>query len=240
MTLVIDILSRAARQCSITVPSSWLTTTALDHIELRDDYLLEAVEDVLDRFDMPTPIGKQYTIPSDGSEVYALPTDFRRLARSDLAVYETTTTRRRAWPITSDGEWTNIKEIGATGGKRFYRLSGYDGAWSIAFYDEPSAAIEMIVSYVSQNWIASSAGAFKEALTDAGDVALLPRRLLEAGILWRFRRRNGLPYDDVQREYEMYMQRMSDDTRGRRTISYGEEPAMRPWDAPVPGFIPRA
>ena len=238
MTLVVDILNRAARHCSVTPPSSWLTANELEHVGLRDDYLLEAVEDVLDRIDMPTPIGKQYTIPSDGSEVYALPSDFRRLARSDLAVYETTTTRRRAWPITSDGEWTNLKEIGSTGAERFYRLSGYDGAWSIGFYDEPSAAIEMIVSYVSQLWVASSAGALKGALTDAGDVSLLPRRLLESGIVWRFRRRNGLAYEDVLREYEMHMQRMSDDTRGRRTISYGATPSMRPWQVPVPDFIP--
>lgn len=240
MALVVDILARAARQCSVEQPPSWVTATEAEHVELRDDFLMEAVADILDRADLPSPIGKQTTITGDGSETYALPTDFRRLARDDLAVYETTTSRGMCYPVQTDGEWTHLKEIGSSGADRFYRLSGYEDNWSISFYSLPTSGISIAVSYVSNLWMASGAGTAGDAFTAPEDVALVPRRLLEAGIVWRARQRKGLPYEDKRFEYEAILARHNIDSRGRKGISFGKRPRRQPWDVPVPDFIPGA
>ena len=141
MTLVTDALDRIARQVSIDQPASWLTATDDEHVEIRDDFLLETVDNILERLDLPSPIGKQTTITGDGSETYSLPSDFKRLQRDVAAVYETTTVRRICTPITDDGSWTYLKEVGSAGATRYYRLSGYDGNWSISFFRNPSANI---------------------------------------------------------------------------------------------------
>ena len=49
MTTVVEALNRIARQCSIKAPSSWVSATRDDHVSLRDDFLNETVEDILER-----------------------------------------------------------------------------------------------------------------------------------------------------------------------------------------------
>lgn len=239
MTLISDVLARVARQCSVDAPSQWVTATDDDAVALRDDYLLETVDDILDRVDLPAPISAQTTITGDGSETYTLPSAFKRLQRDALAVYETTTNRRACVPITDDGTWTHLKEMGTAGVERYFRLSGYKGNWSISFYQNPASGVSITVSYVTENWMADSGGTTGSAFSDAGDVLLLPRDVVEAGMVYRFRRREGLPYDDKRLEYEAKLSRLSNDRRARRVVSFdGGGQRRRPWDVPVPDFIP--
>ena len=84
MATVVDVLDRIARHCSISKPSSWLTATADEYLEIRDDFLRECVDDLLDRVDWPQPVGAQITINGTGAATYALPADFRRLQRNRI------------------------------------------------------------------------------------------------------------------------------------------------------------
>lgn len=239
MTLITEVLKRCARQCSIDEPSSWLTATDEDQVALRDDFLLETVDDLLDRLDLPFPISAQTTITGDGSETYSLPSSFRRLHRDPMAVYETTTNRRACIPVTDDGRWTHIKELGTAGAERYFRLAGYDGNHSISFYQSPTSGISITVSYVTNNWKATSSGTAGSTFTDSEDVLLLPRRVVEVGVVYRFRERNGLNAQAKRLEYEALVNRLSNDSRARRSINFGEPAARtRPWDVPVPDYIP--
>jgi len=87
--------------------------------------------------------------------------------------------------------------------------------------------------------MANSGGTAGSSFTDSGDVLLLPRRIVEVGTVMRFRERNGLPFEAHRMQYEMLMQRMSNDRRTRRSIHFGEpEARIAPWDVPVPDYIP--
>ena len=88
MTLIVDALDRVAREVSLTSPSSWVSTTADEYLEIRDDFLLETVEDISDRVDLPSPVSAQTTITGTGVETYSLPSTFKRMQRDDLAVYQ--------------------------------------------------------------------------------------------------------------------------------------------------------
>lgn len=233
MTLVTEALDRAARQCSVTAPSSWITATDDEHVEVRDDFLMETVDDILERVDLPSPIGAQTTIAGDGNATYALPSDFKRLARDKMAVYDITLDRI-VCPVTSDGEWSRLTDIGPSG-ERYYRLTGYDGNWSITFEDAVPTGTSIVVSYVTTSWAIN--GTAKASLSDPDDVLLLPRRVVEAGIVWRWRERKGLPFQDKMMEYEALIARLSNDTRGRRTINMGERREVR-WQDQIPNFIP--
>lgn len=239
MTKVTEVLGRAARACSVTAPSSWITDTTVAISELRDDFLQETIAELQKRIDWSSPIGKQTVITGNGDQNYALPSDFVRLMSDGLAVYETTATRRAAVPVNSDGAWTYLNEIGSAGGSRYYRVKGYEGNFTIDLYREPAASDSITVHYVSNVWMKSGAGVEGKLFSDADDVVIYPRRVLELGVIWRFRKRKGLPFGDILAEYEAWIATEANRMRGRGTINFGALPEPRhPMDIPVPDFIP--
>lgn len=247
MTTIVDALNRIARQCSLKAPSSWVNATRDDHVELRDDFLGETVDDILDRVDLPGPIGASSTLAalhtatastlnSDGSRTYALPSDFKRLHRDSHAIYDVEQDTP-ALPISTDGQFQYLTDTGAAGSIHYYQLKGYDGNFSLTLYDDPGTGNPMIVNYSTTYWMATSAGTVGDMFTSEDDVLLLPRRLVESGTVWRYRERRGLPYQDKYQEYEGLFSRMINDKRGRRVINMGEPEAVR-WTDLVPAFIP--
>lgn len=238
MTLVTDALDRIARQVSLTPPTSWLSATDTEYVEIRDDFLLETVDDIQERLDLPSPIGRQQVIAGDGSASYSLTSDFKRLQRDQMAVYDGLLDRP-CLPITTDGDWTYMDDVGITGVIRYYRITGFDGLHSITFNDEPATGTSITVSYVSTRWISDDgAETYKSAFTAATDVLLLPRRLIEAGTVWRWRERKGLPFQDKWAEYEALMARLSNDTRSRRLIDFGQTDKAARWQDMIPAYIP--
>lgn len=236
-TRVVTALDRIARQCSVTPPTSWITATRLDHVEIRDDFLAETIDDILERIDLPAPIADQTQIIGTGAETYDLPSDFKRMQRDEMAVYDPQLDRRLV-PITNDGEWTYLKDIGTTGIIRYYRLRGFEGNWQMDIYTEPGTGINVDVHYITTNWLADEEGVVGSTLTSETDVLLLPRRLVETGAVWRSRERRGLPYQDKYNEYEMLMARLSNDTRGRRNVQFGEPVMNVRWQDKIPSWIP--
>ena len=239
MTTVVEVLNRAARHCSIVAPSSWVGATKADHVELRDDFLLETIDDIRDRIDLPAPIGKQTTIAGTGAESYSLPTNYHRLQKDALAIYETTTLRRAGSPISADGLWSHINQIGGAGAFRYYKIEGYDGNHTIKFEDDLTSSDSVTVSYVSTVWCASSGGAEQSTFQDDTDVILLPRRLVENGIVAKFRDRRGLPSDKRSMQFEVQMARWSNELRNSRTVNYGPDgDEFKVMRVPVPDYIP--
>lgn len=239
MTLIVDILARAGRQCSVSAPSSWVTATDLTSLEVRD-FLDETVTDILDRIDVSQPVSKIVTITADGGETYALPADFYRVHRTDLAVYEVLRNQRGAIPISDDGQWTYLQDTGFGGGLRYFRIRGYDENYEIDLLRAPESGLTFKVGYVSDEWIVDSLGVQKDEFTAEDDVCLLPRKLVEKGIVWRFLERKGLDFGAIQTQYEMLLARYTNDSKTRRAIAFGTTTARSPWDVPVPDYIPPA
>ena len=233
MTLVVDILARAARQCSVIAPSSWATATDQTSMEMMD-FLSETADDVLERIDLTQPISKSLVITGTGAENYPLPADYKRLQRGEFAVYERFRTRRACVPISDDGQWQYMQELGTAGAFRYYRVKGYPGAYEIEFFQPLEPDLTIVVNYVSANWLVGD----KAVFDDNDDVSILPRRVMEAGTVFRFRERKGLEYGDKQAEYEALLARMANDTRTRRSISFGGGPSRGIFDIPVPDVIP--
>lgn len=238
MTTVVEVLNRIARECSVAAPSSWVSATGATHVQIRDDFLVETIDDLCKRVNWPSPIGKQTTIAGDGSEDYDLPSDFLALQFGETAVYETTTTRRWGVPVATDGEWTQLKTIGTGGTNRYYRVKGYDGNWQISLYPNPATGSSITVSYVSKNWMASAAGTAGDTFTAEDDVILFPRRPVELGTIYRWRRQKGFEYAHAQAEYEAWIATTSNRANGRNVIGFGGRETEKPMRVPVPDFIP--
>lgn len=240
MATVREAMEVAARQCSVTVPSDWITTTDITILELKD-FLVETVDELLDRIDWPSPLGADTTITGTGASSYSLPSAFKRLTRDSWAVYETTTTRRRCVPIVTNGEWTHLNELGSAGAFRYYRVLGdEESGYTIEFYQTLDTGQEAICSYVGKNWL-KTGGTAAATWTLAADTLMLPRRLIELGVIWRFRRRKGLVFTDIYNDYEIKLMRLSNDARGSRTLNFGgHSDNIHPMRVPVPDEIPTA
>lgn len=238
MTTIATALDRVARECSLNPPTNWVSASEDKYKEIRDDFLPEVVDDLLRRVDWADPISKLTTISGDGSEDYDLPSDFVRLQKDIPAVYETANVRRTGTPVTSEGQWTHIKELGTGAGHRYYRLRGYEGNFQISLYPNPASGESIKVHYVSNLWKASEGGTAGSTFTALGDVLLFPRTLIETGIVYRWRRRKGMEYLDVLREHEIILATEANRTNVRRKVSFGPKQPVSPWQIPVPDFIP--
>lgn len=242
LPLVTDVLDRVARSVSVDAPSSWAGAIDAEHVEIRDDFLVETAEEILDRLDLPSPIGSTYTITGDGSGSYSLPTDFSRLTRDPMAVYESTTIRRALIGVTDDNSWQYLQDIGTTGAERFYRITGFPEEYTMEIYRDPSTPITVYVNYVTDKWVGTpNAGTQTPTSSFTADTQtlLLPRRLVEAGTIARWRERYGVVSDDKRMEFESLITRYSNDSRNRRSVRFGgaADPG-KPWDIPVPDYIP--
>jgi len=235
VTLITDILARAARQCSVIPPSNWATAQDQTSLELLD-FMAETADDVLERIDLTQPISQSLVITGTGVESYPLPADYKRLHRGTFAVYERFRTRRECIPVSDDGQWQYMQELGSAGAYRFFRVRGFPGSYQIDFFQPLETDITVVVNYVSTNWVQNASP--KPAFDDNNDISLLPRRLVEAGIVFRFRERKGLEYGDKHAEYEALIARMANDTKTRRSIVFGGMTPRGPFDVTVPDFIP--
>ncbi len=239
MATVAEVMDEAARECSITPPSSWITATTLSHAELKD-FLKQTAKELLDRVDWPDPIAQDYEVTGDGTADYSLPAAFKRLTRDELAVYETSTVRRAAIPVSTNGAWTHLTELGSAAGNRYFRITGDEEAgYEIEFYAVPAVGQSITVSYISKNWLKTS-GTAAAVWTNVADTLLLPEDLIRMGVIWRFRRRKGLPYADRMAEYEAILARRANDSRIIRKITFGEREEGLPMRTPIPDYIPPA
>ena len=240
MTLVTESLDRIARQCSVKAPSSWVSATRTDHVEIKEDFLLETVQDILDRVDLPARYTTSTTYSegggttnADGSESFDLPSVALRLQRGPYAVYDELQDRPCV-PISTDGEWTNITDVGSVGSVKIYRLRGWPLNWKIDIYRMNG---DVTVHYITNYWMANSSGTAGSSFTAEDDELLLPRTVVESGTTYRFRQRRGLDYMDKFMEYEAKIARMINDSRGRRKINCGVQEPVK-WTRLVPAWIP--
>jgi hypothetical protein len=230
----------AAIECSIGAVSGWVGANTKTALEMKL-FLRKTVDEILDRVDLPDPITKDTVITGTGVETYDLPTDYRRLTYDELAIYESAPVERMGIPITSNGQWTYLKDRGSAASNRYYRLSGDEEAgFDISFYRPLESSASVTVSYVSKNWTRIS-GTDKSIWNDDNDILLLPETLTRLGVVWRFRQKKGMTYSAIQSEYEIRLSRAINNARRKRKFEMGGQNIdTHPMRVPVPDFIPGA
>lgn len=240
MATVADMMDEAADDCSVSPPSSWIAATTLTYRDMKR-FLRQTVTEILERVDLPDPITLDATITGTGAVTYDLPAAFKRLTRDDYSVYETTTVRRPCIPVNTNGQWTWLNQVGSGSGDRYYRIQGTEeDGFTISFFQTPATGVSIKVSYVTKNWLDIS-GTPSSTWTNNTDTLLLPRDIVQMGVVWRSRRKRGLPFQDRLNEYEANLARMANDKRGIRKIDMSGGGSMKsPFDIPVPDFIPSA
>ena len=111
-------------------------------------------------------------------------------------------------------EWQALKARTATGPYPSYRLFG----GKLYAYPAPSAGNTWVFEYQSTSFCQSSAGANQSAWAVDTDVGGLDENLMELGIIWRFKKKNGLDYSEDFRSYEQKLANETSRAGGRRVL----------------------
>lgn len=234
---IAEYMNIAAIECAIPRPASWVSATGTNEVLVRA--LLDDTARELVRRNDWKQLTANHSVSGTGVSTYALPSDFDRLGAGDNAVYENSPNRRPCTPVASDGDWNELLNHNWAGSWRYYRLNGSD----IDFFQALPSGSTVTVSYVSKNWKRDSVGAAAGNTWAADtDLSLLPGHLLQLGVIWRFRRHQGLQYLDRKVEYEAEVARAIADDRPIVKVAFDTLRAnpRDPFSIPVPDYIPPA
>jgi hypothetical protein len=128
--------------------------------------------------------------------------------------WDRTLTQRVHGPL-SPVEWNALKARTATGPYAQYRLQGKN----LFAYPAPSAGNTWAFDYMSNLWCESSGGTGQDAWAADTDVGRLDENLMEMGVIWRFKKKNGLDYSEDYRVYEQKLTNATARVGGKKTLS---------------------
>ncbi len=100
-------------------------------------------------------------------------------------------------PVTAD-EWHHLKALSSVPSDDTFYLEGT--TWLMQ--PVPPAGQTIAYGYRSNQWCKSSGGTAQETWAADSDVGILPERLMELGIIWRYRQSRNM---DWQTDYDKYM-----------------------------------
>jgi hypothetical protein len=134
---------------------------------------------------------------------------------------------RRTWlvgPLSPD-EWDAVMtDPVATYPSKWCMLGGV-----INITPAPTIADSFRYTYITKNWVRPYAGTGstdKEAWTVDTDTALIPERLLEYALIWRWKSAKGLDYVEDQATYEREREKAQARDRGPRTVYITNRPEV--------------
>lgn len=164
---------------------------------------------------------------SDGEDEYALPSDYGEL------LGDTVWDRSNYWQVRgplSPADWQALRSglvNNAALRKKFRirRVADFsDETRKFSIEPEPSATETVAFEYLSNAWVADSAGTtfytdFSNADDDQG---LLPEDLLEMGLIWRFKKAKSFDYTADLAEYEIERDKRFAQDAGPSSVSIGQ------------------
>ena len=184
MTLL-TIAQGLARNVGMQVPTSVTANTAREWQEALQ-FANETGEELARRVDWGT-LQRTATLIGDGTDkIHTLPAGFSRLNRG-VAVRAGGIVR----PL-SRAEWNALTPV--VGAPRYFLLEGD----SITFWPYLADAATATVEYQTKNWTLAGNAFF---IDDDGE-PLFSEDLFLKGLIARWRRQKGMPYQDEEAEYE--------------------------------------
>jgi len=108
-------------------------------------------------------------------------------------------TKDRRWYPVSDVDWQTMKATNITGPVEYFRIRG---GYLLAI-PAPTAGETLAFEWVSKNWCETSGGTGQSAWAADSDVGRLDESLMLMGLVWRWKKAQGLEYAEDFRQYEI-------------------------------------
>ena len=110
-------------------------------------------------------------------------------------------------PVRNPSQWAVVKRVGSA--QPFFYLSS-----SAIEFSPGAGAMDGVVTYITKNWIKKDSGEGSDVWTADDDTVFFPERLLRLDLIWRWRRKAGLNYDDQLAEFEAALAAEAAEDRG--------------------------
>ena len=114
----------------------------------------------------------------------------------------------------SPQEWQLFKARVTTGPYSSYRLQ----SGNLYAYPAPTSGSDWRFEYQSINFCESSGGTGQSAWAADTDVGVLDENLMQMGVVWRFKKKNGLDYSEDFRVYEQKLANKTSRVGGKRVL----------------------
>jgi hypothetical protein len=161
---------------------------------------------------------KEASITTTATQIQAgaIPADFSRMIPDTIWNY---TEREPLLGPLSPEDWQHLSAGLVGPPDLYYRIRGNE----LLILPDPPAGETIKFEYVSRWWVDTDADGIADAddFTADTDVPLLSAELMTLGIMWRWLKRNRLPYADEFTEYDVQMRQTlaRDATKG--TVNMG-------------------
>jgi hypothetical protein len=104
----------------------------------------------------------------------------------------------RPWYPVDDVQWQQMKASSITGPNNYFRIRGN----YLIVTPVPSAGDTLAFEWITKNWCESAGGTGQDAWAADTDVARLSESIMLQGLVWRWKKANGLEYAEDFRQYE--------------------------------------
>jgi hypothetical protein len=205
MTLL-TICQDAAEIIGITAPATVTSSTDTSVIQLAAVTNQEGRAQVRKyKWEVLIKEGSHTTLAAESQgTMVSIAADFGHFSNNTL--WNRTTDRKYYGPITGT-EWQRIKAIVSGGITNYFRIRG----GKLLMTPTPTAGEAVNFEYVSKNWVDTSGGSTANAdkFTADSQTTVLEEELVVLGVVWRFLKLKGLPYDTQFMEYQTRMMEYS-------------------------------
>lgn len=186
----------ACAQLSLEVPAAVFTSAETDIIAIRTLATVEAAE-LLRRHDWQA-LRKQNSFVTVATEEQTgiLPSDYQRMING---TFQNRTLNRPVWGPLTPQAWQREKAL------PIYTSPNYafvERSNTILFSPTPSAGNNIYFEYISKNIVTDVSAVPKQYFTADTDTFNLDEKLLELGLVWRFKAAKGLDYSQEFQTYE--------------------------------------
>ena len=124
--------------------------------------------------------------------------DFLRFSNDTM--WNRTTNRKFYGPL-NNTEWQTLKGIVVNGVTNYFRIRGN----LLLLNPIPTVGQSLVFEYIGKNWVDTTGDGSANATSYAADAntTVLDEDLITLGVVWRFLKQKGLPYDNQFQEYQM-------------------------------------
>lgn len=160
----------------------------------------EAGDEIARRVDWRSLVARETIVSSPAD----LPDDFQRLYPGASVISAAGDFVR---PVTNEGQWAVVNAVQSV--QPYYLLTSSGISIAPAVAGDNATLI-----YISAGWIKHDDATTGGIFTSDDDEPLFPPQLLQKGLMWRWRRQKGLPYDDHLAEFEADLDQQAKADRG--------------------------
>jgi len=196
---LLTICQDAANEIGVPSPSTVVGSTDTTNIQLLAAANREG-KNLVAGYDWQTLIKEEAhtTLAAESQgDMSTIATDFLRFSNDTM--WNRTTDRKYYGPL-NNAQWQRLKASVSSGITHYFRIRGN----ALLFHPAPPAGESVFFEYIGKNWAITS-GSTANATSFAADAntTVLDEDLITLGVIWRFLKQKGLPYDNQFQEYRL-------------------------------------